>query len=96
MEKNEKNVTNEEFMPFLEAERMDVSEAESKDGSKYYKFSFLYTHKGNTSLIKTYTKDRSLYNDLLAIPRGHKFKLYYDVGVNREYALYIIPIACSL
>ena len=94
--KNEENVTKEEFMPFLEVERMDVTEAESRDGSKYYKFSFLYEYKGNTSLIKTYTKERALYNDLLAIPRNHKFKLYYDVGINRENTLYIIPVACSL
>lgn len=96
MNEKEKNVTNEEFMPFLEVERMDVLEVESRDGSKYYKFSFLYEHKGNTSLIKTYTKDRALYNDLLAIPRNHKFKLYYDVGINRENNLYIIPVRSSL
>lgn len=96
MENKEKNVTNEEFMPFLEVERMDISEAESKNGDKYYRFSFLYEYKGNTSLIKMFTKDRALYNDLLAIPRNVRFKLYYEVGITIDNVLRIVPIACSL
>lgn len=95
MNEKEKNLTNEKDYPFLDVERMDVSEVEARDGSKYYKFSFLYEHKGNTSLIKTYTKDRNLYNNLLEIPRNRKFKLYYDIGIDRENKLYVIPVDCK-
>lgn len=93
-----KNLTKEEIkeLPFIECERMDVSEAKTNDGEKYYRFSFLYEYNGNTSLIKTYTKERAVYEQLLEMPKLCKFKLHYKVGVDRENKLYFIPDAVSL
>lgn len=96
MNEKEKNVTNDNFQPYIELKRVEVKELKNKQGDTYYMLSGLYDYKDRTVLITLYFKDKSLYSELLEIPNLHLFKLYYEVGVDLSGDFRIVPIACSL
>lgn len=96
MENKEKNITNENKFAFIEMKRVDVKELKSKQGEPFYMVSGLYEYKQRKALIEMFFKDKALYDELLAIPPLHLFKLYYDVGIDNNDNLKLIPNGCSL
>lgn len=96
MNEKEKNLTNENKYAFIEMKRVDVKELKSKNGDTFYMISGLYEYKEKKALIELFFKDKALYDELLAIPPLHLFKLYYDVGIDYDNNLKFIPNGCSL
>jgi len=96
MNEKEKNVTNENKYAFIEMKRVDVKELKSKQGEAFYMVSGLYEYKERTALIEMFFKDKALYDELLAIPPLHLFKLYYDVVIDSNNNLKLSPNGCSL
>ncbi len=96
MNEKEKNVTNEKDNAYIEMKRVDVKELKSKQGDVFYMVSGLYEYKEKTALIEMFFKDKDLYNELLAIPPLHLFKLYYDVAIDYNDNLKLVPNKCSL
>ena len=96
MKNEEKNLTNEKDNAFIEMKKVDVKELKSKNGDVFYMVSGLYEYKEKTALIEMFFKDKDLYDELLAIPPLHLFKLYYNVAIDSNNNLKLIPDKCSL
>lgn len=96
MENKEKNVTNEEFMPYLVLKRLDCLIQQAKNGEEYYMFSGIMRQNEKSVIVPFYTKEKSLYSDVLAIPTNKEFKLYYELYLDYQNNWKVKPVACGL
>lgn len=88
------NLTNENT--FIVCKRVETKELKNKQGETYYALSVLFEYKTRAALINFYFRDNDLYSELLSIPQLNDFKLYYEVGIDYNNNLVVIPTACSL
>ena len=96
MNEKEKNVTNDKDYPFIKLRRLDCLPQTSKDGEEFYLISGLYKQDDRTLQVDFFTKDKDLYDEVLAIPAMTDFKLHYELRLGLDGKFIVKPVACSL
>lgn len=93
MEKENKNFKD---LPYITCKRLDTKELKGKDGQVFYLLQMIYEYEDKKAMIDIYFKDKDLYADLLNIPQLTDFKLYYEIGIDFNNNLKVIPVTCTL
>ena len=91
------NVTKEmKDLPYIMLKRLDCLPQQSKTGETYYMFSGIMRQNDRSIIVTFFTKDKNLYDEILAIPINKEFKLFYELYLDYQSNWKVKPIASGL
>lgn len=94
---SKENVTKDmKDMPYIIMKRLDCLPQQAKDGSEYYMFSGIIRQNDRSTIVTFFTRDKDLYEQILAIPVNKEFKLYYELNLDYQNNWRVKPITTSL
>lgn len=94
---NQKNVTKDmQDIPYITMKRLDCLQQQTKDGAEYYMFNGIIRQNDRANLVTFFTKDKDLYEEVLAVPVNKECKIYYELYLDFNNNWKVKPISCGL